>query len=66
MAWHVDPAPAARVNTSTDAAGLYALGDLRPGRYWVFFARSGYWRRIRILELPPEQVVPLDVQLVLR
>jgi aldose sugar dehydrogenase len=66
MAWHVDPAPVARVNTSTDVAGLYALGDLRPGRYWVFFAHSGYWRRVRILELPPGQVVPLDVQLALR
>jgi glucose/arabinose dehydrogenase len=41
-AWHVDPAPVTRINTSTDAAGLYALGDLRPGHNWVFFAHSGY------------------------
>jgi protocatechuate 3,4-dioxygenase beta subunit len=66
VAWHVDPAPVARVNTSTDAAGLYALSGLRPGRYWVFFAHSGYWRRVRILELPPEEVTPLDVQLAPR
>ena len=65
-AWHVDPAPVARVNTSTDAAGLYALSGLRPGRYWVFFAHSGYWRRVRILELPPGEVTPLDVQLAPR
>ena len=65
-AWHVDPAPVARINTSTDAAGLYALSGLTPGRYWIFFAHSGYWRRVRLIELPPEEVTPLDVQLAPR
>ncbi len=62
-AWCVDPAPLARVNTSTDASGTYALGGLSPGRYWVFFTRSGYRRRVRHLELPPGEATPLDVQL---
>jgi hypothetical protein len=62
-AWCVDPAPLARANTRTDASGMYALGGLSPGRHWVFFARSGYRRGARHLDLPPGQVTLLDVQL---
>jgi aldose sugar dehydrogenase len=62
-AWRLDPAPIARVSTSTDASGAYALSGLSPGRYWVFFAHSGYHRRLRIIELPAGEATPLDVQL---
>jgi Carboxypeptidase regulatory-like domain/Glucose / Sorbosone dehydrogenase len=65
-AWHVDPSPVTRDNTDTDAAGLYTLSELSPGRYWVFFGGNGYQRRVRTLELPPGEVTPLDVQLVPR
>ena len=62
-AWSADPAPVAHVDTSTDAAGTYTLSGLTPGRYWVFFARGGYRRRVRLIELPPGEVTSLDVQL---
>jgi glucose/arabinose dehydrogenase len=62
-AWHADPASIARVNTSTDASGTYALGGLSPGRYWVFFTRSGYRLRVRHVALPPGQTTTLNVQL---
>ena len=65
-AWSADPAPVAHVDTSTDAAGTYTLSGLIPGRYWVFFARSEYRRRVRLLELPPGELTPLDVQLAPR
>jgi glucose/arabinose dehydrogenase len=65
-AWHVDPAPVSRDHTDTDATGLYALSELSPGRYWIFFACNGYRRRLRTLELLPGQVTPLDVQLMPR
>ena len=65
-AWSADPAPVAHVDTRTDAAGTYTLSGLTPGRYWVFFARGGYRRRVRLIELPPGELTPLDVQLTPR
>ena len=65
-AWSADLASVAHVDTSTDAAGTYTLSGLTPDRYWVFFARSGYRRGIRLIELPPGEVTLLDVQLIPR
>jgi hypothetical protein len=65
-AWSADPAPVAHVDTRTDAAGTYTLSGLTPGRHWVFFARDGYRRRIRLIELPPGELTSLDVQLAPR
>jgi aldose sugar dehydrogenase len=62
-AWRVGSTPADQVNTNTDASGIYNLGELSPGRYWVFFGRSNYRPQAQHAELPPEQTTPLDVQL---
>lgn len=62
-AWRVNPAPVARLNTSTDAAGVYTLSELSPGRHWVFFLRSGYRLGARKVELLPGETTTLDVQL---
>jgi hypothetical protein len=59
----VDPDPAARVAVSSDAGGAYLLGNMLPGRYHIFFSRSGYWPQRRQVTLPSGAVVTLDVQL---
>jgi len=62
-AWRVDPAPIARVHTSTDASGTYVFGRLNPGRYWVFFTHSGYRLGVRHGELPPAETTIFNVML---
>jgi glucose/arabinose dehydrogenase len=62
-AWRVNPAPATRLNTSTDASGIYALSEPSPGRYWVLFMHSGYRLRLRKVDLLPGETTTLDVQL---
>jgi aldose sugar dehydrogenase len=61
--WCVEPMPIARVNTRTDASGTYAFDRLRPGRYWVFFTRSGYRLGVRHGDLPPGETTILNMQL---
>jgi aldose sugar dehydrogenase len=61
--WRVNPTPLARAITRTDASGQYALNELSPGGYWVFFRHSGYRPGARHIALPPGQTTPLDVQL---
>ncbi len=59
----IEPPPAARAHTSTDAAGTYTLSELRPGRYGVFLTRSGYWAQWRNVQLLPGETTTLNVQL---
>jgi glucose/arabinose dehydrogenase len=65
-AWSADQAPVTHVDTRTDATGTYSLSGLTPGRYWVFFVRGEYRRRVRLIELLPGELTPLDVQLIPR
>jgi glucose/arabinose dehydrogenase len=64
--WRINPAPVARANTRSDASGQYALHELSPGGYWVFFRRNGYRPGVQPVELPPGQTISLDVQLAPR
>jgi hypothetical protein len=59
----IDPDPAARVTVGSDAGGTYLLGSLLPGRYHIFFSRSGYWPQGRQVTLPSGAVVNLNIQL---
>ena len=45
------------------ASGVYTLSGLSPGRYGVSLSGNGYRRGVRIIELPPGEVIPLNVQL---
>jgi glucose/arabinose dehydrogenase len=62
-AWRLAPEPITHLHTSTDVSGAYALSRLSPGRYWVFFSRSGYRLGLRHGDLPPGQTTIVNVQL---
>lgn len=63
QARRLDPTPRVRSAATTDAAGLYTLSDVGPGRYWVFFWRGGYRPQRRQVEQSPGSTTTLDIQL---